>query len=108
MGTIPDSGAAPSQPNSWDALPVRPGDAPSSRPPRAELRGLGGWLVQTGMGEGARGKSVSAACSELPRMGGNDTEGSQRSKNGLPPKTGRGRPGATKAVTTCSDAQKRG
>ena len=87
---------------------MRPGDAPSSRPPRAELRGLGGWLTPTGMGEGARGKSVSAACSEAPRIGGNDAEGSQRSENGLPPKTGRGRPGATKAVTTSNVAQRSG
>ena len=79
---------------------MRPGDAPSSRPPRAELRGLGGWLAQTGMGEGARGKSVSGACSNAPRMGGHDTEGSQRSKNGLPPKTGRGRPGGVQLFVT--------
>lgn len=65
------------------------GDAPGPRPPRAELRGLVEGQRKQGWEKG-RGERVSQPrAPSLPGWVVTTTEGSQRSKNGLPPRSGK-------------------
>lgn len=75
--------------------------------PRADAMGPGRLLALTGKGVGEGGQCVRRVL-HAPGMVGGEAGASWVSGNCFPPETGRGRPGATGAVTTCRAALRRG